>query len=267
MCFIEIIFENGKRHKISSGKEIIMDKKIDEKAFAILKKTIQNISCVKHGKQKVCGYHMELPAMVGLKLTNKCNLRCKHCYEWSEHGYCQNMDKAQQEEELNIDVLKKILDETSKYNSGLYLWGGEPLCYSRFDELATMIEGQDRVCAICTNSILIEENLQSLIKIGKNLEIVIAMEGFEEDNDEIRGKGVFKKIHEAINLLLMQRKEGKFLGKITIHTVINQMNYNQLLEYAKYIESLGVDSLILCFPWYISDESALLMEQCIHEKF
>lgn len=240
--------------------------KIDPQHFEALKRTMKNISNVKRGKGCEKGFHLEVPSLVGIKLTNKCNLRCKHCYEWSEHGYCQFMDEVKQNEELDIQVLRKIL-ETRETKSGLYLWGGEPLCYSNFDELAELICGENRICAICTNALLIEKKLDSLIKIGENLEIVIAMEGFEEDNDNIRGNGVFKKICAAIELLLKKRSEKKFLGKITIHTVINHTNYNMLFEYAKYVQSLSVDSLILCFPWYISEESSNLMEEYINDRF
>lgn len=244
-----------------------MEKIIDEKAFSILKNTMKTISCVKHGKEKAKDFRIDMPASVGLKLTNRCNLRCKHCYEWSEHGYCHEYEKKQLDEDLSLDVLRKILTETKESNSGFYLWGGEPLCYSHFDELAKLMEGQDRICVICTNSILIKDKLESLIKIGKNLEIVIAMEGFEEENDSIRGTGVFRKIQDAIALLLEERNKGNFHGKLTIHTVITQKNYNKLFEYTKFVEQLGVDSLILCFPWYISDETSYLMEQCMQEKF
>lgn len=241
--------------------------KIDPQYFEALKKTLKNISNVKKGKRCEKGFHLDMPSLVGIKLTNRCNLRCKHCYEWSEHGYCQFMDEIKQNEELDIQVLRKILAETSDIKSGLYLWGGEPLCYSKFDELADLISGEDRICAICTNALLIENKLNSLIKIGKNLEVVIAMEGFEEDNDKIRGNGVFNKICAAIELLLKKRAEKEFLGKITIHTVINHTNYNRLFEYAQYVQSLSIDSLILCFPWYISEESSELMEEYINSKF
>ena len=244
-----------------------MGKYINEKDFEIIKETAKGISKVKHGKACERGFHLEMPSLVGLKLTDMCNLRCKHCYEWSEHGYYTQRGTWRHCTEISLDVLKKIVSETEKNRAGLYLWGGEPLCYTHFDTLCNMLEGQNRQCAICTNSILIPDKLNSLFKIGKKLEIVIAMEGFQEDNDFIRGKGVFEKIIKSINILLNERKKGNFQGKITIHTVINQNNYSKLFEYVKFVENLGVDSLILCFPWYISDESEILMERCIQENF
>lgn len=244
-----------------------MGKYISESAFDVVKETAERISKVRHGKARENGFHMEMPALIGLKLTDKCNLRCKHCYEWSEHGYYSQRDKNGGCTEIGLDVIEKIIAETRENKAGLYLWGGEPLCYSHFEALSNLIENQERQCVICTNGMLIPDKMNSLLKIGKNLEVLIAMEGFEGENDAIRGQGVFKKIMEAIKVLLEARDKGSFEGKITIHTVINHNNFWKLHEYAKFVQRLGVDSLILCFPWYISDESEQLMEDCIKEKF
>lgn len=244
-----------------------MGKYVNESSFEVTKETAKRISEVRHGKMKENGFHMEMPSLIGLKLTDRCNLRCKHCYEWSEHGYYSQRGNSGGCTEIGLDVIKKIISETRKNKAGLYLWGGEPLCYSHFETLAELIEKEERQCVICTNGMLIPDKLDLLLKIGRNLEVLIAMEGFEEENDAIRGSGVFPKIMEAIRVLLEARKDGVFHGKITIHTVINHNNFSKLYEYVQFVQGLGVDSLILCFPWYISDESEQLMECCIKEKF
>ena len=58
---------------------------IEEKDFALISKIIRNISRSKRQQQCSVMQHA-LPDVVGVKLTNRCNLRCKHCYEWNEQG-------------------------------------------------------------------------------------------------------------------------------------------------------------------------------------
>ena len=63
-------------------------KKLTREEFDVLKKTIKNLpvhNTVMHTR--------EMPEFIAIKLTNACNLRCKHCYEWNEEGYIQKISK------------------------------------------------------------------------------------------------------------------------------------------------------------------------------
>lgn len=57
------------------------------KDLHILKRTIRNTMETKRNIEKIAGYATPLPESVGIKLTNQCNLRCKHCYQWNDTGY------------------------------------------------------------------------------------------------------------------------------------------------------------------------------------
>ena len=61
-------------------------KEIDEKSFDLIKKVASNISISKKISQGL-DENSDIPYVIGIKLTNRCNLRCKHCYEWNESGY------------------------------------------------------------------------------------------------------------------------------------------------------------------------------------
>lgn len=239
----------------------------DEKSLEVLKRTIKNISDpLRNRKNNPC-YATELPEVVGIKLTNRCNLRCKHCYEWNEKGFHRNMDKLQQQTDLSLDIFEKILEETKKVKSRLYLWGGEPLVYKHFEELADLLLEDTREVAMCTNALLIPEKLDSIIKLSDNLELLVPVEGFEEDNDLIRGNGNFRKTMESLNILLDLKKKCVYKGKISIHTVINDSVIPKLYDLVEFFEQMGVDMLMLCYPWYISEETACNMDSYFNENF
>lgn len=75
-----------------------------------------------------------MPQTIGIKLTNRCNLRCTHCFEWNEEGSHHQMDKEEQTMDLAPDMLRQILRETKEAKSRLYMWGGEPMFHRRFDK-------------------------------------------------------------------------------------------------------------------------------------
>ncbi|MCP1182157.1 radical SAM protein [Paenibacillus sp. 1781tsa1] len=237
------------------------------KDLQILKRTIKNTVETKRNMEKIAGYATPLPESVGIKLTNQCNLRCKHCYQWNDTGYHHFMTPEQQREQLDYGLLEKLILETEPAKSRLYIWGGEPLVYSHFDRLADLLEAHPRETTICTNAMLIERKLDTLLRISDNLELLIALDGFEEENDALRGKGVFNKAIDAIRMLVELRKENRFRGKITIHTVVNDGMTDKLYDLLDFLEGVGVDMVMVCFPWYISDECTQGMDDYFDQKF
>ncbi|MBU3178015.1 radical SAM protein [Clostridium estertheticum] len=239
----------------------------DAKDLNILKRTIKDISIPLNERKDNPRYATELPDIVGIKITNNCNLRCKHCFEWSENGYHQNMDKAEQQMDIELELFEKILKETKEIKSRLYIWGGEPLCYKDFDKLADMLVEDPREVAMCTNTLLLKEHLDSIIKISDNLDLLIPIEGFEEAHDLMRGKGNFKKVVDSVKLLVDLKRKGIYKGKISIHSVINDNVCNNLYDLVEFFESLGVDMVFLGYPWYISEQTACKMDKYFSDNF
>lgn len=241
--------------------------KLDEKSFEVLKKTMKSIAIANRKRHNNPTYATELPESIAIKLTNRCNLRCAHCYQWNESGYHTYMDKTLQNSDIDLGIVKKVLDETKDMKSRLYLWGGEPLIYREFHALADMLKEDPREVIICTNGICIEQHSDDLLAISDNLEFLIAVEGFREEHDAIRGKGTYDLVMEQIDLLLAKRKEGKFLGKITIHTMINEAMIPKLYDLMIAFEEKGIDMVFLCFPWYISDALSQEMDTFFQTHF
>lgn len=239
----------------------------DSKELNTLKRTIKDISIPLKERKNNPRYATELPDIVGIKITNRCNLRCKHCYEWNENGYHTNMDKKQQQQDVDIELIRKVLNETKELKSRIYMWGGEPLCHKDFDKIADMLVEDPREVAICTNALLLEKNLESILRISENLDILIPIEGFEEAHDLIRGEGNFKKVVEAVKLLIDLKRKGIYKGKISIHSVINDNVCNNLYDLVEFFENLGVDMVLLAYPWYISEDTACKMDKYFNDNF
>src|SRR4051812_26845129 len=76
-----------------------------------------------------------LPEEIAFKLTNRCDLRCTHCYQWNESGYHRHLEPLERQADLDPAIIRKVLEATRSIRSNVYLWGGEPLAYRHWDEL------------------------------------------------------------------------------------------------------------------------------------
>lgn len=135
-------------------------------------------------------------------ITERCNLRCRHCYQ----------DPVLIKKELDIDDLSKILENFIKQ---IKIWklpketvrisftGGEPLVKKGFLKLLEKCyQNRDKFYyGVLTNGIFLDEKTVKEFKKLKVDYVQISLEGMEETNDYLRGKGVFKKVIEGIELL------------------------------------------------------------------
>lgn len=208
-----------------------------------------------------------IPDEVGLQLTNRCNLRCKHCFQWNPDGFHHNMDHSVRNCDLSIDVAERIMRETASVKSNLYLWGGEPLSYGDLPALSKMIEKDPRWTVFCTNGIEVEKNIESLLRMSSSLAMLVSVEGFERENDSVRGHGTFEKVMRSIKHLLELKRKGEFFGEISVNCVISEQMIGRMFEFALMFEEIGINSLYFCFPWYIPENTADEMDQFFREHF
>jgi len=171
-------------------------------------------------------------------------------------------------DELSAEVFEKILFETLEAKSNLYLWGGEPTVHKEWDALSLMLEKDPRWTVICTNGLLIERKLESILRISANTVMLVSVDGFKEQHDAIRGKGTFDKTMHHIKLLTDLQKTGEFKGKVSMTLVLSDAFIPNLYEFAEYCEGIeGIDSLYIVYPWYITEAVANQMDAYYKQNF
>jgi len=128
------------------------------------------------------------PFIMILSPTLHCNLRCKGCYTL---GYGTKP-------ELPYELVKRVLAECQEMGIHfITVLGGEPFVYPH---LFRMIEEHPQIFfQVYTNGTLMtREKATRLSELG-NAMAVISIEGYEEETDRWRGKGVYKKIMKAFD--------------------------------------------------------------------
>lgn len=163
--------------------------------------------------------------MITVKIapTNRCNLRCKSCYNASYFEDC----------EIPLEKMRAFLEDAkSNLINRIDLIGGEPMCYCYFQELCNIIKKKQIKATITTNATQInEENVDFL---GVFEQITISLDGFtNEDNDSVRGAGIFNKVKRALSIIELKHPEYKVYLNCTMSKKALD-NLEKSLEFAKY---------------------------------
>lgn len=132
-----------------------------------------------------------VPWAILLDPTSACNLHCTGCWA-AEYGHKLN---------LSLETIDDIVTQGKKLGTYMYIYtGGEPMVRKR--DLITLCERHpDCEFLSFTNGTLIDEEFCMEMLRVKNFVPAISLEGFEKANDGRRGKGVFEKVMQAMDLL------------------------------------------------------------------
>lgn len=127
--------------------------------------------------RKAAGQSIPLHAM--FELTNRCNLRCRHCY----------VNPAERGDELSLAEIKDLLQQLADAG-GLFLSfsGGEPLLRDDFLEIAGYARRLGFTFTLFTNGTLVEPALADALRelCAQRVEISI-LGGQAETHDAITG--------------------------------------------------------------------------------
>ena len=153
-------------------------------------------------------YGFRPPFIMILSPTWRCNLRCAGCYTLGQ----------QRHPGLEYDLVKRILKEAREL--GIYfitILGGEPFVYPH---LFQMLEDHpDIFFQVYTNGTLMNQETAHRFAEFGNVAVVVSCEGYEEETDRWRGKGVYRKLMDAMDYLREARVILGSSATVTKHNV------------------------------------------------
>src|SRR5581483_6886614 len=204
-----------------------------------------------------------LPDEFSFKRTNRCNLRCHHCYQCGDDVHHLTLEAEDRNRDLDIGVVDKVLDATREREANVFLWGGEPLFYSDWDALVELLAEHRRWTSVCTNGVYIEKRLESLLTISDRLEMFIALDGFEAEHDALRGALAWRRTMTGLRRLVREREEGNYRGEVTVNCVFQESMVGRLFDFVTFLQDEGVDAVYLSYPWHISPRTAAMMDDYV----
>ncbi|MFB6137585.1 MAG: mycofactocin radical SAM maturase [Halobacteriaceae archaeon] len=164
------------------------------------------------------GAPLRAPVTITWEVTLGCNLHCDHCLSGSGPGH-------QRPGELTTEEARDFvaeLDEMDVFQ--VNIGGGEP--FIRDDIFELLGELTDRGISTCvsTNGTRLDESTLDRLEAMDPLYLQVSMDGLREENDAIRGEGVFDEVQDALD-----RLEERDIGT-TVNTVVTRQNVRDLPE-------------------------------------
>jgi radical SAM protein with 4Fe4S-binding SPASM domain len=207
----------------------------------------------------------DLPiSQISLRVNEVCNLRCASCGQWGENGHLRLKQEAGESfDQLDFEVVKKLVADTKHDNPTYYIWGGEPTLWKPLVPLFQEL-GKNRLYgSIVSNAQALEPIIEELIDTKALMILFLSLDGWDSaSQNEMRspanGKSSdnFEKIISIIDKVdeIKKRKKLRYPLIMPI-TVISNTNYMHLAD----IHRLVLDKTQLhpyYYGWYITEERA-----------
>ena len=173
---------------------------------------------------------------ISLELTNRCNLRCKHC--------CVDACTVSQNNDMSTEEWKGIIDKLMELPIGMLTFtGGEPMLRTDFFDIVRYAKGRINAhYQLMTNGTFItEQNVDEIIKLFDD--ISISLDGADEEScASVRGNGVFERAMKSIKMI---REKSNIFMSLSFTRV--KTNIHMLNKFKELCKSLNAEPVIRHF--------------------
>ncbi len=184
--------------------------------------------------------------------TQRCNLKCVHCYAQSE-----DRDYAG---EMSTEEAKVMIDDLAEFGAPVLLFsGGEPTIRKDLVELMKYAKSKGMRVVISTNGTLItEEKATQYAEVGLSY-VGVSLDGGRETHDKFRGlPGSFDKAIAGI-------RNAKAAGiKVGLRMTINKRNWRDINELFDIMEAEDIPRACFYHLVYTGRGSELMKEDLDH---
>ncbi len=175
---------------------------------------------------------LDTPIKIQWKITNKCNLKCKHCYLGKLDGFELPFEKA---EEIADTIINSNVMEVT-------ISGGECLTYKGIEKIIKKFLVNGIKVDVFTNALLLKNVLDKidLDILNKNaLLFYVSVDGLKNSHEQIRGKNTFDKTIANIKYAIEKGYP------VVTNTVINKINYCDIMDMVVLLKQIGVKDVQL----------------------
>jgi radical SAM protein with 4Fe4S-binding SPASM domain len=156
-----------------------------------------------------------LPSTLKIEVTNRCNLKCKHCL--ANSGTAQT-------KELPLGEIERILIQANELGvKTVGLVGGEPLLRKDLSSILDILSRLRMSFSISTNAMLMSERMIAAIKRNNLLKVSVSIDGNEEWHNRLRGHiNAYKMAVQGIHRLTKEKI------KVAVAMVVTRDNYEMI---------------------------------------
>ena len=179
-------------------------------------------------------YLLSAPTVVQLEITDSCNVRCRHCYNfWRKENHKNN-----RLEKTDIDRLVEMFKEAGIFH--VIVTGGEP--FSNFEILKYALEkiAINSISISCNSNLTLatEDKLKQLADVGLD-HILTSLNSFDPSTNDymVHLPGAFERITRGIRLA---RRCGL---RISVNMIVSQKNKDHVYQTGKLASQLGAQRI------------------------
>ena len=211
---------------------------------------------------------------ISVRITERCNLRCRTCGQWGENGYLRKAGPIRVGgEEVGLERHLEILtDVVSRgWRPLYYLWGGEPFLYPNLVELIERSTALGLPTSLATNGTGLADAARSLVGAPLFLAQVSIDGHTPELHNRLRpsaGRGdSFATLESGLESLNRARRDqGGSLPLIASLTVISKENAGHLVDIYRAFKD-RVDLFVFYLSWWIDEPGAKAHERDFFGRF
>lgn len=193
-------------------------------------------------------------SLIYFRITPMCNLRCVMCGQRGDKGVLKGDYALEESKKLvSLERYKELVDEIAPKKPIFYMWGGEPFMYPDFMDLAEYITSKKLFLSVNTNGTFLAKNADRIVR-NKWHAIFVSLDGFEDVNDRIRGKGSYRRVVEGFQAINEAKKKyNTHFPYMGIVSTVNNMNYEYLDQLALAAKDFGLAWHIVNLGTYSND--------------
>jgi radical SAM protein with 4Fe4S-binding SPASM domain len=167
------------------------------------------------------------PSWLVFQLLERCNLRCRMCYEWGDQGtYHARPELA----ELELDLVLRSIAECAPTRPFVELFGGEPLLYRGIDDVLDALAAAQCPVAFPTNGTRLAQHAERLVSKSPR-RVWVSLDGPRAVNDAQRGAGVYERATEGIAAVVAaKRRSGLPFPELGVTCVVTPDNYEHIAD-------------------------------------
>ena len=171
-------------------------------------------------------------------LTERCNLRCTHCYQ--EEGHVKEISISQAKRIINIarETIREWSDSYEiVFSPSFQVTGGEPFLSPILTDILQHLKANRFDIFILTNGTLVDRTRASMLSGVPVQGVQVSIEGPEAVHDRIRGPGSFKKAMKGIHNILNAGLE------VTLNVTLSEINSDYINDLSLLASSIGAQRL------------------------
>jgi AdoMet-dependent heme synthase len=171
-------------------------------------------------------------------LTERCNLRCRHCYQG--RGKVQEMTANEIKREIDgaTQMFQAWEEEHGiRVSPSIHFTGGEPFLYKGLWDVIAYSKAKGYGVAMMTNGCLITKDRAKKASLLGISDIQVSLEGPPELHASIRGRGSFNAAVKGVGHLVA---EG---NRVSANVTLSRLNVGKIEETVEVARAMGFNSI------------------------